>query len=165
MRPIAFFAACIAAAAAVPARAQTTPPPAPADSVVRAAPPAAPAAPAPRPRRNPNVITTAELEGQVATDVYELVQRLRPQWLRARPSGSSEEAVRRTSFNGITSGSSSPLHVAVSVVIGDRRVGDTDELHRLQIGNVRELRFIPGRDAITRWGRDLSDGAIEVFMR
>ena len=154
MRPVAFFAACIAAAAAVPARAQTTPS-APADSAVRAAPPAAPAS-APRVHRNPNLITTAELEGQTATDVYQLVMRLRPQWLRARPSGSSEGVLK--------TGSALPAD-AVAVFIDGSHAGTLGELRRLQVTNVRELRFYPSADAIMRWGRDYSGGVIEVAMR
>jgi len=151
MRPIACFAACIAAAAAVPARAQTATPPAPADTA-RAA---APAAPAPRPRRNPNVITAAELEGQVATDVYELVRRLRPQWLRTRPAGTNEAAYKP----------GSPLMYELSVFVGGARAGEVMELRRIQVTNVRELRFYPSAEAITRWGRDYSAGVIEVTER
>ena len=165
MKRIAFVATCIAAAAAVPARAQTTPPPpAPADSAVRAAPPAAPA-PAARVRRSPNLITAAELEGQTATDVYDLVRRLRPQWLRARVSGSLEDASRRPTPTAMGSGSPSQIGLVVTVFVDGSPVGDVGELRRLQVANVRELRFVPSADAVTRWGRDYRAGVIEVTSR
>ena len=82
---VTLLAACIAAAAAVPARAQTTP--APVDSAIRAASPAeheqvarAQQAAATRVRRNPNLITVREIDGTTANDALNVVQRLRPQW-------------------------------------------------------------------------------------
>jgi hypothetical protein len=163
---VALPAACIAVVAALPARAQNTPA-APADSAVRAAPPAA-HAPAPRVRRNPNVITAAELEGQVATDAYELVRRLRPQWLRVRPSGTNEDAARTPAYSAVVSApprselaTASVLHV----VVDGAQAGEIGELRRIDVANLRELRYVPSADAITRWGRDYSAGVIEVFLR
>jgi hypothetical protein len=159
MKQIAFLAACIAAAAAVPARAQTTPPPA--DSAAKTA----PAAPAPRARRNPNLITAAELEGQTATDLYEVVRRLRPQWLRARPTGSLEDATRRPTPTAMGSESPSQVGLVLMVFVDGSPVGEVGELRRLQVANVRELRFVPSADAVTRWGRDYRAGVIEVTSR
>ncbi|MFL5385534.1 MAG: hypothetical protein ACJ8GN_23695 [Longimicrobiaceae bacterium] len=152
MKRIAFLAACIAAAATVPARAQTTPPPA--------------AAPEARVRRNPNLITAAELEGQTATDVYEVVRRLRPQWLRARPTGSLVDATRRPTVSPMTNTASpSQVGLVLAVFVDGSPVGDVGELRRLQVTNVRELRFVPSADAVTRWGRDYRAGVIEVTSR
>jgi hypothetical protein len=154
------LAACIAAAGAVPARAQTTP--APADSAARAAPPA----PAAHVRRNPNVITAAEMEGQAAADAYELVRRLRPQWLRVRPSGTNQDAAGRPAWSPMVSASPrSELAVVLSVFVDGARAGEVGELRRIEVTNVRELRFYPSADAVTRWGRDYSAGVIEVISR
>jgi hypothetical protein len=163
------LAACIGAAAATSASAQTTPPPAPADSAApapRAAAPApAPAAPRPRVRRNPNVITAAELEGQVASDVYELVRRLRPQWLRGRASSTNGDQTKSLGSDPLVTPDPAHAGVPVYVFFDGSRMGDAGELRRLQVGSVRELRFIPAEDAVTRWGRDFSAGAIEVSSR
>ena len=137
-----------AAAAAAPAGAQVSP--SPADTAAPAAP--APVLVAPRParvHRNPNVITTAEIEGQVVLDVYDLIARLRPQWYRGRASNQNFDIAQWP----------------VIVFLDGNRMGDVRELHRLQAGSVRELRFIPAEDAVTRWGRDYSSGAIEVTSR
>jgi len=161
---VPLLAVCLAGVAALPARAQTTPS-APADSAVRAAPPAAPA-PAGRVRRNPNVITAAELEGQIATDVYEMVRRLRPQWLRVRPSGSNEDATRTRAYSPMVSSQArSELAVVLYVFVDGARAGEVGDLRRMEITNVRELRFVPSADAVTRWGRDYSAGVIEVTSR
>jgi hypothetical protein len=159
MKRIAFLA-CIAAAAAVPARAQTTPPPpAPADSARVAAP-----APEARVRREPNVITAAEIEGQTASDVYELVRRLRPQWLRARVTGSLTDASRRPTSTPMAS-SASQVGLVLAVFVDGSPRGDVGELRRMQVAGVRELRFHPSAEAVTRWGRDYRAGVIEVTMR
>ena len=160
------LAAVIAATAATSASAQTTPAPPPADTAAPAAPAPAPAAARPaRVRRNPNVITAAELEGQVASDVYELVRRLRPQWLRGRASSTNGDQTKSMSSDVLAS--PNPAHAAppVYVFVDGNRMGDAGELRRIQLGSVRELRFIPSEDAVTRWGRDFSAGAIEVTSR
>ena len=138
-----FLAACIAAAAAVPARAQATPPPAPADSA-RVAAPAAPAAPAPRARRNPNLVTAAEIDGTTATDALNLVQRLRPQWLRGRAA--------------------SPGDVVIVYVNGGR-LGTARELRTMKAESIGEMRFIPSEEAVARYGTGHSAGVIMVSVR
>ena len=161
---VTLTAACIAVVAALPARAQNTPA-APADSAVRAAPPAAPA-PAAHVRRNPNVITAAEMDGQAASDVYELVRRLRPQWLRVRPSGTNEDAARTPAYSPmVNSPGRSELATVLHVFVDGAHAGEIGELRRIEITNVRELRFVPSADAVTRWGRDYSAGVIEVISR
>ena len=134
------MAACIAAAAAVPARAQTAPPPAPADSTARTA----PAAPAPRVRRTPDLITAAEIDGTTASDALDLVQRLRPQWLRARAASPGDEVV---------------------VYVNGGRLGSVSELRSMKAESIREMRFIRSEEAVARFGTGHSAGVILVTMR
>jgi hypothetical protein len=136
------LAACIAAAAAVPARAQTAPPPAPADT----AHPATPAAPAPTPRvrRNPDLITAAEIDGTTATDALNLVQRLRPQWLRARAASPGDEVI---------------------VYVNGGRLGSARELRSIKAESVGEMRYVRSEEAVARYGMGHSAGVILVTMR
>jgi hypothetical protein len=143
------LAACIAAALAVPARAQT---PAPADSAIRAASPAeheqverARQAAAARVRRDPNLITAAEIEGTTASDAMILVQRHRPQWLRARPTGSVLDAV--------------------IVYVNGGRVGSARELRNMKAESIGEMRFIRSEEAVARYGMGHSAGVILVTVR
>lgn len=137
------LAACTAAAAAVPARAQTAPPPAPTDTAHAAA-PATPAAPAVRVRHNPDLITAAEIDGTTASDALNLVQRLRPQWLRARAA--------------------SPGDVVVVYVNGGR-LGSAAELRNLKAETIGEMRYVRSEEAVARYGMGHSAGVILVSMR
>lgn len=98
------------------------------------------------PSRNRNVITLEEIEAQPTSTAYELVQRIRPNWLRVRGPNSIR-----------SSNPSLPL-----VYIDGVRSGDLDALYRVSTQIVREIRFINGRDATTRWGLDHGGGVIMV---
>ena len=142
------LAACIAAAAAVPARAQTTP--APVDSAIRSASPAeheqvarAQQAAAERVRRNPNLLTAREIDATASSDALSVVQRLRPQWLRG---GTASRA-------------------AVIVYVNGGRAGYLQELRALKPESIAEMRFIRSEEAVPRFGMDHRGGAILVTMR
>jgi hypothetical protein len=140
------LAACIAAAAATSASAQTTPPPAPADS-------AAPAPAAPRPertRRDPDLITEAEVQAASVNDAYDLVTRLRPRWLRGH-AGTTE-------MNGAPAD-------PVIVYVNGTRLGVARELRAIRAESVREMRFIRSEDAVMRYGVGHSSGVILVTPR
>ncbi|MFL5385535.1 MAG: hypothetical protein ACJ8GN_23700 [Longimicrobiaceae bacterium] len=143
------LAACIAAAVAVPARAQTTP--APADSAIRAASPAeqeqvarAQQAAAARVRRDPNLIAAAEIDGTTASDALNVVQRLRPQWLRARAASRAGSVI---------------------VYLNGGRLGSVMELRTMKAESIAEMRFIRSEEAVPRFGMDHRAGAILVTMR
>ena len=57
------------------------------------------------------------------------------------------------------------LAVVLRVFVDGSPAGEASELRRIQPMNVREMRFYPSADAVTRWGRDYSAGVIEVIMR
>ena len=94
-------------------------------------------------RRDRNVITNAELiSGVLDATVYDAVERLRPQWLRAR--GRVGSAPR---------------------VIWDNQPYQLDILRNMQPQDIDTLRFISAADATTRWGLGYPSGAIEVVSR
>ncbi|HEV8600467.1 MAG TPA: hypothetical protein VGQ69_14000 [Gemmatimonadales bacterium] len=104
--------------------------------------------PAPKPNRNADLITRQEIEA--LTDVqtaFEVVSRLRPNWLRAR--------------QGSVTAGSAEIVVYVNEV---RRGGPSAlrEVDRLQVAEIRRLR---GSDATTRFGTDHEQGAILVKLK
>jgi hypothetical protein len=140
------LAACIAAAAATSASAQTTPPPAPADS-------AAPAPAAPRPertRRDPDLITTAEIQAASVNDALDLVMRLRPRWLRGHAG--------TTTMSGAAAD-------PVIVYVNGSRLGIARELRAIKAESISEMRFIRSEDAVMRYGVGHSSGVILVTPR
>jgi hypothetical protein len=99
-------------------------------------------------RASREVITRAQIEATPSQDAYELVQRLRPEFLRER------------GVSSITRGRALPV-----VFMDGVRRGGPEILRTLRSNEIEEIRFISATDATTRWGTDLTAGAIEVKMR
>jgi hypothetical protein len=97
--------------------------------------------------RDRNVITYEELVSLSAVSLYEAIQRLRPAWLRSRGPMSGGGATR-----------SYP-----QVFMDGVQLGDIETLKTLRRDGVRELRFIPARDATTRFGTGYMAGVIEIL--
>lgn len=141
----------VAATAARPAAAQTAAPqPVSAqDSVAAAAPAQQPQRDERRrPRRRADVITADELAESGAADLYQAVQRLRPQWLRG--SGAR-------SLGGGAGG--------VVVYQNNAELGGIEALRGVGIGFAAELRFLDGSEAsntLPGLGSRMVAGAIVV---
>lgn len=79
---------------------------------------------------------------------WEVVQRLRPQWLRSRGQVS------------VMSGEGDlPI-----VYVNNARFGELIVLQNIEAPSVKEMRFVRAADATTRWGTGHPAGAIEVFL-
>jgi hypothetical protein len=94
------------------------------------------------PRRNSSVITLEEIEAVEATNAYDLIQRLRPQFLR--PAGGGDPVV---------------LYID-----GTRREGLGD-LRTLLASAVREVRYLDSTEATTLFGTNHRSGAIQLTTR
>lgn len=99
-------------------------------------------------RRDPNVITAAELTDLLDRSVYEAISQLRPQWLTTRGNVSLT-----TSDNRLPS------------AIVDGQPNRLDFLESMRPDEVETLRFISAADATMRWGTGYPNGAIEVTTR
>jgi hypothetical protein len=110
--------------------------------------PTAAAAPA---RSSSDVISAAEIRPGEHRDVYEAVQRLRPQFLRARGA---------TSIRATSTEENLPV-----VFLDEQRLGGVSTMRGLPVENVHEIRFIAPRDATTRWGTGYTAGVILVVTR
>lgn len=94
-----------------------------------------------------DVITQEDLEELERLTVYQAVQRLRPQWLRARGVDSFEQSNE------------------VVVYIDGTRMGGVGELRRLNATQVAEIRHLDSRQATTQFGSGHPSGAILVLTR
>ena len=104
-----------------------------------------------RPRSTPNLITTEEIAERAPTAQHaqEIIERLRPQWLRPRRGA--------VSMSGMTTAP------AIRVYLNDiRQQGGTDVLRTILRDEVIELRFVNGVDASARYGVDHELGAVLV---
>jgi hypothetical protein len=107
-----------------------------------------------RPRITPSLITNDEIEERAPTAQHaqEIIERLRPQWLRPRRGA--------VSMSGMTT------VPAIRVYLNDiRQQGGTDVLRTILRDEVTELRFVNGVDASARYGVDHELGAILVRTR
>jgi hypothetical protein len=98
------------------------------------------------PRRSGDVIMADELTSTAATNVYEAVQRLRPQWLtsaRIRRGGSGDE---------------------VQVYLDNNKYGTLTSLRSLSLGGVQQVRYYSASEATNRYGTGHTGGAIVVMM-
>lgn len=96
-----------------------------------------------------NKIVRAEIDERAsdAKTAYDIVRRLRPQFLRARPSGSIQNR--------------SPVPIKV-YVNGAQNHGGVDYLNSIAAESVQEIEYLNGQDATTRFGTDHESGAIMI---
>jgi len=106
-------------------------------------------APSPRPlRREENVIASDEIRETPATNVYQLIEKTRPQFLRPIP-GLPARINRRV-----------PL-----VYVNERRYGPLEALRTMQTAEVVAIRRLTPSAAGLRYGPDAEAGIIEITTR
>ncbi len=99
------------------------------------------------PRANPNLITQQEVQASNQSNAFEVVNALRPQWLRVR-------------------GMQSVHHQGTVVVYyDDTRLGGPETLRQIPANAIVSLRFVDQVTATQRWGLDHGHGAIVVSTR
>lgn len=102
-----------------------------------------------RPARASNVIIEEDIVRSEATDAYEIVQRLRPNWLRRRGP---------TSARSRQSGE-------VTVYVDGMHFGNAESLRNIPAGNVTTMTYFSAADATLRFGPRQSGAVIEVTTR
>jgi len=100
---------------------------------------------APR-RGGANMISEAEITSSGVSNAYELIQRLRPAWLRARGT---------SSVNGSTGGGDAPV-----VYMDGAQLGDLSSLSSVSIQTIRQVQFLSASEATQRFGTNQMGGAI-----
>lgn len=100
----------------------------------------------PTPRRSRNLISREEIQTIPPTTAYDVVREFRQQWLQARGP------------DLVSMGGRAGPVVAVDNVLRGR----LEELRAIRSEDIQEIRFIPARDATTRWGTGVQGGVIEV---
>lgn len=94
-----------------------------------------------------SAISTAELEASPYANVFEVVQALRPNWLRLKGP---------TSFRGVE---------YVRVYLDGSLLGAPEQLRLVTTRSIASVRFFDGVAATQRWGLDHGQGAIVVSTR
>lgn len=82
-----------------------------------------------KPKVDPDIISTAEIDSQTFRDAYDVVQRLRPNWLTRKTGGSS---ARRMGASG----------AGLVVYLDNTRMGGVEALRQLNTSAFESLRFM-----------------------
>jgi hypothetical protein len=106
--------------------------------------PAASTGEGPMPRSNARVISQAEIERTAASNLYDLIQRLRPGWMQQRAAAGS--------------------YGYPTVYVGSQALGGVERLREITLSNVREVRFLDPIEATSRFGRTVPFGVIHVTV-
>jgi hypothetical protein len=110
---------------------------------------------APGPRQNSNLISTEEITDAAAANAYDLIQRLRPNFLRTRGA-----------VHGTPNGTTNKIeYVDLVVYLNENRLGGTDQLRQISTSDIREIRYFSASEATTKWGTGHSAGAIQIVSR
>jgi hypothetical protein len=132
--------------------------------------PSAPVAARPQqePRGANEVITREQVEGASAASVHDLVQRLRPEWLRTRGNNSFSEGGKVWTTGEMGSADRGynivvvPGSDAIVAYLDNARLGGPETLRQISAANVQRVEFISAGEATYRWGINHSHGAILV---
>jgi hypothetical protein len=116
--------------------------------VAACAPPANPGGASPRGR---SVITEAELTANAGVPLYDLIQRIRPEYLRPRSAPSSLGS-------GVTG-------APVAVVVAGQRTGTAADLRQVSSGLLVLVRHYGVEEAKRMFGMQYDGGVIELTYR
>ncbi len=98
---------------------------------------------------NPNVITEDEIRDAHAGSIYDVIAKLRPQFLRDRGQV----------------GFTSDVRDVATVFLNNEEYGPIASLHDLPAANFEEVRYYSGIDAVTKFGRYYGTGVIQLISR
>lgn len=103
-------------------------------------------------RRDPNVISRDELADPALStlNVFEVIQHLRPNFLATRGT--------QTITNGLSNTASGLVHAAID----DGGVLELDELNRLRVNEVIDIRLLGPAAAMQRFGSTANQGSVIV---
>lgn len=106
-----------------------------------------------RPHRNNSEITAEDMSPLHLTDLYEVVQRLHPEWLAHHNA-----ATLTTPPGGNASGMTQ-----VQIYIDNQRAGNPDVLKQIPVSGAASLRYYDAPQAEVRFGNGNLYGVIQVI--
>jgi hypothetical protein len=96
-------------------------------------------------RPSQNLIMADEIQAQHFANAYEVINALRPSWLRSRSP---------------TFGASG--RSGVMIYLDNNRLGSVEYLRQIAAGQIELARFLPPTEATSRYGTNHADGAIVI---
>ena len=105
------------------------------------------------PRRDRSVITAEDMKDLQVSNLFEVVQRLHPEWLVQRNSAGMGRASGRSSNTNDTD---------VQVYFDMQRAGGVDMLKQLPVNGASSLKYYTASEAQARFGNGNLNGVIQV---
>lgn len=99
--------------------------------------------------RNPNVITEEEIANVKGETAYDIIAKLRGNYLTSRGKSSLTLKV-----------STQP-----SVFLDNQEYGPVNTLKSIPASHILEIRFFEGWDATTKYGNNHTSGVIQIYTR
>ena len=93
------------------------------------------------PRSDRNTLTAADLQSSQATNLYDIIRAMRPQWLDVRPQAGGDP---------------------IQVYMDDNRMGGIEVLRTLTPTGIRVVRYLDPSQAQGRYGLNNRGGAISI---
>jgi hypothetical protein len=113
--------------------------------------------------RNRRVITAEEIEKAQETNAFQVVEKLRPEFL---VSMTRRHTLGRGASEQPDLGYSQPgAQPTAAVFVDGTEMGGVDELRQIQSITVEEIRYLSGSDAQTKYGPRFPAGVIEVTLK
>jgi hypothetical protein len=106
--------------------------------------------PGSRQRKDPNVITEAELATRSTLTARQAIEQLRPQFLRVR---------------GTTTLGNAQTTDVIWVYVDGTRMGSLEVLSNIGVHEVREIRYLSPSEATNRYGTGHVQGAILIIRK
>jgi hypothetical protein len=103
----------------------------------------------PKTGRDANFITREEIAGSMENNAYDVVAKLRPLFFKSRGSSTLDPRAASTA----------------TVFVDGQQFGEVGALKGISAVSVDHIRYLPGSDAVTKYGMQYGKGAIEVTTR
>ena len=114
-------------------------------------------------KKNSNQILLEEVQAARATNVFDLIESLRPQWLRVK-----ERQTMRTQTVEVTDSRFGTVErqamdePEIIVYVNNTKAGTVESLRDLPVANVSSVELVSPATATMRWGSGHTHGAIVV---
>lgn len=126
-----------------------------------------------QPHSSRDVLTQDDLARVKADNLYDAIQKLRPEFLRGDQAGifGQTDATGAKVSGSIPAGASTSATVLadpvvpVSVFRNNVKLNGPDDLKQIMISDVKEVRYLKGPQASIRYGMENSSGAILITSK
>ena len=106
------------------------------------------------PRRDSSVITAEDMTRVQATNLYDVVHRLHPEWLNQRTAATV----------GSLNSAAPAQPIDVQVFLDSQHIGTSETLKQLTVSTTQSLKYYTAAEAQTLFGAGNLNGVIQVIM-